>query len=120
MTAYLMLAATVALTVYGQIMLRAQAMALGPSAGGDRMKYLLVMYTDLGVLSAFGAGVLASVTYALALERMPLTVAYPVMALSFLFTPLLAVWLLGETLTWPQVAGFALIIAGVSLTAFVR
>lgn len=118
MTAYLMLAATVALTVYGQIMLRAQAMALGPSAGGDRMTYLMLMYTNPLVLSAFAGGVVASVCYAIAIERMPVTVAYPFMALTFVFTPVVAVLFLGERLAWPQLVGFTLIAAGISLTAF--
>jgi drug/metabolite transporter (DMT)-like permease len=43
------------------------------------------------------------------LRAMPLSVAYPIMALAFVIVPVLSFYLLGEPLTWRLMAGSALI-----------
>lgn len=49
------------------------------------------------------------------LKSMPLTKLQPMIALTYVVTPLLAVLLLGETMTPNRVAGIGLIVAGVVL-----
>ena len=45
-------------------------------------------------------------------------VTYPVIALSYLFTAVLAWWWLKETLNWWMIAGIIIIIGGVSLVGY--
>ncbi len=47
------------------------------------------------------------------LRQVPLSVAYPFVALAFFFVPLMGHWVLGETLRWQTLAGAAVIFAGV-------
>jgi drug/metabolite transporter (DMT)-like permease len=58
----------------------------------------------------------ATVMWVIALSRVPLTVAYPLVALSYLIVPLLARAFLGEPLTWQTFAGAAVIIAGILIS----
>jgi multidrug transporter EmrE-like cation transporter len=117
MTAYLFAMTTLLITVVAQVALRWRALEHGPAAGGDRWRYMLTMYTDPVVLACLAGGVVASMTYALAIERLPLSVAYPVMALAFVLVPLFGRLLFNDPLSLAQWVGMALIIAGVALTA---
>lgn len=109
---------TVALTVYGQLIVKARALVFAPAtAGGSKLDYLIAMYTDIGVLSGFVAGVIAAICWVLALEKAGLNFAYPFMALSFVFTPAAAHYFLGEALNPFQLIGLGLVVAGVTLNA---
>jgi drug/metabolite transporter (DMT)-like permease len=59
---------------------------------------------------------IATVMWVVVLSRVPLTVAYPLVALSYLIVPLLARFFLGEPLHWQTFAGAAVIIAGILLS----
>ncbi len=117
-----LLFAVLALTVYGQLMIKARAVAHASEAVGGRhtLHYLLAMFTDFWVLSGFGAAVLAAACWMLAIERLEVGYAYPIMALSFVFVPLGAMALFGEPLPAIQLLGLALIIAGVTVSALAR
>lgn len=117
MTAYLFALITLLITAGAQIVMRWRALEHGPGAGGDRWRYLLTMYTDPFVVASLASAVLASVTYALALERLPLSIAYPIMALGFVIVPLLGRVLFGDPLSATQWVGMGLIVVGVALTA---
>jgi len=72
--------------------------------------------TLLGIL-LFAANVLA---YRKALDHLSISVAYPIMVSVGLILVTFAAWalpLLDERITWPQLAGMALIAAGVWLVA---
>ncbi len=112
---YLFIGATLALTVYGQLMMKWRAVVHG-DATHDRMHYLWVMYTDIGVLSSLAGALLASITWSLALQRVPLAAAYPFMALTFALVPLAGVLLFRESLAPLQILGLLLIVVGVSLS----
>jgi undecaprenyl phosphate-alpha-L-ara4N flippase subunit ArnE len=55
----------------------------------------------------------ATVFWVLLLRQMPLSVAYPFVALAFLIVPLLSHWLLGEALHWQNLVGAGVIVVGV-------
>jgi drug/metabolite transporter (DMT)-like permease len=119
MEKFFYIACTLALTVYGQLILKARALShASDKAGGGKLQYLFAMYTDVGVLSALGAAVIASVCWALALEKAGLGFAYPFMALSFVIVPLSTRALFNEALSPMQLVGLLLIVAGVALNAF--
>ena len=112
---------TLVLTVYAQLIVKARALVHAPGAIGVRkLNYLWAMYTDIGVLSGFLAGVLASICWTLALEKASLGLAYPLMALSFLIVPLSASFLFSEPISGRQIAGLCMIVAGVALSTIGR
>ena len=69
----------------------------------------------LADLEEFGAAFVAALCWMLALNRLPLSRAYPFMGLSFVLVLFLSAALLGEPLTWQKLAGALLICAGVGL-----
>jgi drug/metabolite transporter (DMT)-like permease len=122
MLPYLLVFAVLGFTVYGQLMMKARAIALaGPATEGSaKLQYLLAMFGDIGVLSSFAAAVLAAVCWMLAIEKLPISEAFPFMALSFVLVPVGSVVLFGEKIPPIQFLAIGLIVAGVALSAFTR
>lgn len=112
MDKYAFIGATVLLTVFGQIVVKARSAVYAPSNTG-KLNYIFAMYTDPAVLAALVAALLASLTWALALEKSSLSFAYPFMALNFVLVPFLGAALFGEPLSVVRLTGLALIVAGV-------
>lgn len=114
-------AATVAALAAGQILFKLAAGgpgglggggasmggAAGPSLGGIALGWPLAAGLALYV-GATGA-------WLALLRGVPLSVAYPAMALAYVIVPVLAHFALGEALRWQALAGGALIVAGVWL-----
>lgn len=117
----LMVFAVLALTVYGQLMMKARALThAAPVGEAGRLQYIVSMLSDVGVLSCFGAAVLAAVLWMLAIERLEVGLAYPFMALSFVLVPLGSMVLFGERVPPMQFAGLALIVAGITVSTLAR
>lgn len=114
MLKFAMLAGTIGFSVYGQIIIKNRAAAL--SAGSDA--YLWRMLTDPLVLSGFLSGGLAALCWLVAIRQLPLTIAYPFLALSFVFVPVAASLFLGEALGPTRLLAMVLIAGGVVLNAF--
>lgn len=116
------LAAVLAFTLYGQLVIKARALAHARDtiAASNRLHYLAAMLTDMWVLSGMAAGLLAGVFWILAVQRLDLGFAYPFMALSFVFVPVGSMLLFGEPLPMLQLLALGLIIAGVTLSALAR
>lgn len=69
------------------------------------------------LLVALALYALTTVGWVWVLRIAPLSLAYPFMGLAFIVVPLLGRWWLGEAVTLQALAGGALILAGVVLTA---
>lgn len=108
---YFFIFATIALTVFGQLILKWRMDQLGPlpMGIGGGLRHILGLLIDPVVLSSFGAAFLASLAWMAALTRFELSYAYPFMSLSFVFVLVLSIAFLGETLTLNKVIGVALI-----------
>lgn len=116
MQIYILIAGTLALTTYCQLMIKGRAQAhMRSDVRRSRFDYLVAMFTDVGTWSAIAAAVVAAVCWTLAVQQAPLTLIYPFMSLSFLFVPLLSAVLFEEPFTLGQGVGLALIVAGVTL-----
>ena len=92
----------------GQILFKLAARGLG---GAEPLvhqilgnHYLWIALTVYGVATAFWIGLL---------RQIPLHIAYPFVALAFLFVPLLGHWFLNEPLRWQNLLGALVIGAGV-------
>ncbi|NGO51262.1 EamA family transporter [Allomesorhizobium camelthorni] len=81
-------------------------------AGGTDAAGLLAVLVDPYLIAAFAIYGIGTIVWVYVLKSVPLTVAYPFMALTFCAVPLLAWFLLGETLSLRYAIGAGLIIAG--------
>jgi multidrug transporter EmrE-like cation transporter len=122
MQSTMLLFAVLALTVYGQLMIKLRALVHTPEIAGTggRLHYLAAMFTDIWVLSALAAAVFAGACWMLAVSRLEVSYAYPFMALSFVLVPVGSTVLFGEPLPGIRLIGIALIVAGVTVSALAR
>lgn len=81
-------------------------------AGSVGAEGLIKILTDPYLLVALGIYGIGTVVWVYVLKAVPLTVAYPFMALTFCVVPILAWQFLGETLSLRYGVGAALIISG--------
>lgn len=111
---YLYILATIGFTVYGQLMLKWRIEKFGalPQDSWAKIKFILSLFMDIGILSGFFAGFLASMAWMAAMTKFDLSHAYPFMSLNFVLVLLLSGWLLSEPVTMQKILGIALIIAG--------
>ena len=111
--------ATIALTVYGQIVVKWQVSQVGamPPGLGGKLQFMLGMLLNPWVLSGFAAAFLASFCWMAALTKFPLNVAYPFTALSFVAVLLFSALLFYEPVTLSKWVGMAFLIAGVVISS---
>lgn len=102
-------AATIALTVYGQVALKWRLDQIGPRPG---LRGLLVVLFDPIVASTFAAAFIASLAWMAALTRFELSRVYPFTSLNFVLVLLISVILLGEGVDASKIVGVALIVLG--------
>lgn len=112
-----MVAATILLTTYGQLVLKWQVTTPAPPPFRfmDDWPSIIVLLLRPWVISALAAAFLASLCWMAAMSRLELSKAYPFMALNFLLVGLLAIPLFGEALTRPKIVGLCLVIAGLAV-----
>jgi multidrug transporter EmrE-like cation transporter len=113
-TAYLFVAATVVLTVYGQLIIKWQTGKAGefPSGVSARINYLTHFVANPWVVSSLLAAVIAAFSWIAALSKLELSRAYPFVSASFILVLLLSALVFGESLTGPKLVGALLIVAG--------
>lgn len=113
------IALTLFFTVYGQMVLKWQMSEAGalPSAGSERLRFLLAQLLNPWTLSAFFAAFLASLAWMAAMTRFELSYAYPFMSLAFVIVMALGVAFLGEGMSAQKLAGTALVVGGLVIIA---
>jgi drug/metabolite transporter (DMT)-like permease len=97
----------------GQILFKLSARAVAGAQGVADLLRLLQHPWFILALAVYGA---ATLLWVWLLREIPLTVAYPFFALSFVLVPLLGWLLLGEVVGWTYWLGIALIMAGIYTT----
>jgi small multidrug resistance pump len=103
---YLSLAGAVLLGIIGQMVLKAATI------GAPSLMTQLLSPLTLGGLVIYAA---AAIAYVVALNKIPVSIAFPSVAASYAVVAVLAHFLWDEPLGWPQLAGIALIAGGVLL-----
>lgn len=103
---YAALFAAIAVGIAGQVLLKA-----GSVRTGDVAAQLFDPYTLAGLV-AYG---LAAIFYIAAIKKIPISLAFPTVSVSYVAVALIAHYIWGETLGLPQLAGILLIIAGIVL-----
>jgi small multidrug resistance pump len=103
---YAALAAAILCGVLGQVLLKT-----GSLRDSDVVRQFLDPFTLTGLV-AYG---LAAVLYILAIRRIPLTLAFPTVSLSYIAVAVIAHYAWGEPLGLVQIAGILFIAVGVIL-----
>jgi drug/metabolite transporter (DMT)-like permease len=88
---------------------------LGAPRGADGAAWLGAMLRHPLIWAGIALWCVESVAWVLVLQRLPLTLAYPIMTLTYATVPLAGVLLLRERISRRQIAGAGLIFAGVAL-----
>ena len=102
---YVALATGILIGVAGQALLKA-------GAHGDT---LLQQFFSVPTIAGLALYFAAALCYMYALRRIPVSVAFPSVSLSYVLVALLGFWLYGEALTVPKLAGILLVCSGVFL-----
>ena len=72
---------------------------------------------NVPIIAGLGCYVLSVVVWILALARVEVSVAYPMLSLGYVVNALAAWWLFGESLGGARIAGIGVILVGVWLVA---
>ena len=112
---------TVALNVYAQVAMKIAANSMDQAARNGTLigagKKVLFLVSNGWVLSSFSAAFLAAIVWMFAVAKLPLSHAYPFLAMTFVCVMFLGNWLFLEAVTWPKVVGVSLIVAGIVVSA---
>lgn len=110
---------TIALTVYGQLILKWRISKFGPfpEEGMEKVRFFISLFLDPAIFSGFAAGFLASLAWMAAMTKFDLSHAYPFMSLNFVVVLLLSGWLLNEPMTIQKTIGISLIVFGTIIAA---
>lgn len=109
-----MVAATVLLTSYGQLVIKWQVGLFRPATEGvlGMLPAIMQLVLRPWIISAFGAAFAASLCWMLAVSRLELSRAYPFMAVNFLIVCIVAVPMFGETFTTTKAIGLSTVVIG--------
>ena len=121
-TAHLLAAASPLLTVISQLIIKWQVNSAAQIPLGSQnmlaqlMHFLLRPWVILALALTFASGIV----WILAMNRLPLSYAYPYLAIPFVLAPLGAVNLLGESMNAQQIIGITIIIIGMGIALSAR
>ncbi len=103
---YASLAIGILLGIVGQVALKS-----GANGAATLVDQFLNPLTAIG----FAIYVVAALCYIVALNKIPVSVAFPSVSASYAIVAIIAHFFWGEALGWPQIAGILLIGSGVIL-----
>jgi uncharacterized membrane protein len=114
---YAYMLVTVVLTTYGNLVFKWRVDVAGamPEATSAKLTWFRELLVSPWILTTALATAGAALAYLLALQRLELSRAYPVVSLSFVLVLVFSALLFSEALTVPKVAGIALVLAGLFL-----
>ena len=101
------------ISAFGQVLLKYTMLRHGEitfTAGG--LASLLLQPLLLFALVLYGCSLLM---WLQVLSRVPLSTAYPILAITYIVVPILSVVFFGEQIHSPQIIGMLLILAGVAI-----
>jgi multidrug transporter EmrE-like cation transporter len=113
-SAYIFVAATIVLGVYGQLILKWQTGKLGsfPDSTAARFTYMRHFLLNGWVISSLIGAAVAALAWIAALSHLELSRAYPFVSASFVLVLLLSAVIFKESLTPLKLVGALLIVSG--------
>lgn len=118
---YFYILGTIVCTVYGQLILKWRIGKYGalPDAFLDKLIFLTKLLFDPYIFSGFAVAILASFFWMAAMTKFDVSYAYPFITAGLtLLTVVLAITLLGESITPSKIVGVIFIVIGVSIMGF--
>ena len=114
-----LLLAAIVLGTCGQLLLKAGTNAVGAFAFtlDNALPVGMKLALEPRILGGAGCYAVSLVVWIMALSRVEVSVAYPMLSIGFALNALLAWWLLGEAVTPARMLGVGVIIVGVWLVA---
>jgi multidrug transporter EmrE-like cation transporter len=114
-----LIAAGVLLNTFAQLLLKAGTNSIGhfEFALGRAFEIGLKFAANPYILGGMACYAVSLVVWLMALSRVEVSVAYPMLSVGFAINAVLAWWLLGEPVTLQRIAGIAIIILGVTIVA---
>jgi multidrug transporter EmrE-like cation transporter len=114
---YAFVAATVLLTVYGQVIMKWQVLNAGsfPDDPAEKLWFLFRLLMNPWIVSSYAAALLASLCWMAAMTKLDLSHAYPFTSATFVLVIILGGTLFAEPITWPKLVGMILVIAGIAI-----
>jgi multidrug transporter EmrE-like cation transporter len=110
--------AGVFLNAIAQLLLKAGASAVGPITGLSALRSsALTLALHPAVLGGLACYAISVVVWIVALSRVDVSVAYPMLSVGYVLNALLAMWLFGEDVSLQRWLGIAVILVGVSIVA---
>lgn len=118
--AFFFVLVTIVFTVTGQILIKWQAAIAGsfPTSWPDRAVFLLRLLINPWIIVGLFSAVVAACAWILAMTRLPINVAYPMMAITYPLVFILGWLLFNESLSSWRIAGMLLILIGVLVIGF--
>ena len=112
--AWIYVATTIVLTVYGQIVVKWQVLRHGalPANLHGKGEFFVHLLINPWVISVMAAAFLAALSWMAAMTRLPLSRAYPFVGLSFVLVLVFSAVFFDESLTAGKVVGIGLIVVG--------
>jgi len=86
-------------------------------AGTNAMPLGLRLAIEPHILGGLACYVVSVVVWVVALSRVPVSIAYPMLSIGYVVNAIAAWWLLGEAVTPMRLAGIAIIVVGVFVVA---
>lgn len=114
---YFYVLATIALTVFGQIITKSRVNEAGPLPEGlsDKVLFIIGLLADPWIFCALFSAFIASMTWMAAMTQLQLSHAYPFMSLSFILVILFSALFLDEPLTTMKLVGIGFVILGLAI-----
>ena len=108
----------VLLNAVAQLLLKSGAGAVGPIGGWAALRGALpTLALHPGVLGGLVCYAVSVVVWIVALSRVDVSVAYPLLSVGYVVNALLAMWLFGEAVSLQRWLGIGIILVGVTLVA---
>lgn len=110
----------VMLNAFAQLLLKAGARSVGHfsfASANELWNASLKLATSLPIIGGLACYVISVVVWIMALSRVEVSVAYPMLSIGYVVNAGLAWWLFGEAVSPMRLAGIGVIIIGVYLVA---
>ena len=106
---------TIFFTVYGQLVLKWQVNEAGqlPVDLGGKIFFLFKLLLNPWIISGFVSAFVAALSWMAAMTKFELSYAYPFVSITFVLVVLSGAIFFNEPLSWPKIAGMALIVSGI-------
>lgn len=119
LVSFTLILAGVLLNAVAQLLMKAGTQVVGAFAfsAANIVPIGWKLLTQPTILTALGCYGLSVVLWILALSRVPVSIAYPMLSLGYVVNALAAWWWLGEPLNPTKIAGISLILIGVGVVS---